>query len=62
MFNISTGYCGDIFINATGRSYSEARNITSRLASSQGMKIVGQNYFVDNNKQWHIIFQLRPRY
>jgi hypothetical protein len=52
----------DIYITVNGNSYSEARVTASRLASSQGMKIVGQNYTVDHNRKWHVIFQLRSRY
>jgi hypothetical protein len=48
-----------IYITITGDSYSETRSTASRLASSQGMKIVGQNYVIDQNKKWHVIFQLR---
>ncbi len=59
-FNI---YANDrVFITTTGNSFSEARNIASRLASTQGMKIIGQNYVIDQNKKWHVIFQLRSRY
>jgi hypothetical protein len=61
LITINFSMARDVFISISADSYSNARSSASKLASSQGLYIVGQNYRVDHNNNWHVIFKLRPR-
>lgn len=50
----------DSFITGTGRKYSEARTIASKIAIHQGMKIVGQYHSIDKNGNWTVVLRIRP--
>ena len=52
----------DALITSSGKTYSEARNIASRLITSQGLKIVGQNHTIDKNGNWTLILKVRSKY
>jgi len=47
------------FISASGKNYTEARTAVSKIAMSQGMKIIGQNYYRDNNGNWTVTIKVR---
>ena len=62
--NVSLGsdnyFSGTSFISGTGASYSTARNNASKIAFSQGMKIIGQNHSIDKDGNWTIVLRVRP--
>jgi len=47
------------FISGNGKNYSEARTAVSKIAMSQGMKIIGQNYYQDSNGNWTVTIKVR---
>jgi hypothetical protein len=61
LLTISMSYSRDSTIVIQSHSYSNARSTASQLAASQGLYIVGQNYRVDHNNNWTVIFKLRER-
>lgn len=46
------------FISASGSSYSQARTAASKISASQGMKIIGQNYYKDKSGNWNVTLKV----
>lgn len=49
------------FITGVGTTYGEARSAATKIVSSQGLKIIGQNYNKDKNGNWMIVLKVRPK-
>lgn len=47
------------FINGTGKTFGSARSSASKVAISQGMKIIGQDYYKDNNGNYNIVLKVK---
>ena len=47
------------FISGNGNNYSSARTAASKIAMSQGMKIIGQNYYQDNSGNWTVTLKVK---
>jgi len=58
---VSYSYGNDQFITGTGQTYGEARNSASKMAYSQGLFIIGQNYHKDKNGNWTVILKVRNK-
>ena len=46
-------------ISGNGNNYSSARTAASKIAMSQGMKIIGQNYYQDNSGNWTVTLKVK---
>jgi hypothetical protein len=47
------------YISGYGKSFSEARNAASKITVSQGLKIVGQNYYQTRNGDWTVTLKTK---
>lgn len=47
------------FISSSGNNYSSARTAASKIAISQGMKIIGQNYYQDKSGNWNVTLKVK---
>jgi hypothetical protein len=57
----SLSFGNDSFITGAGQTYGQARNSASKIAYSQGLRIIGQNHHKDDNGNWTVVLKVRKR-
>jgi hypothetical protein len=57
----SLSFANESFITGAGQTYGQARNSASKIAYSQGLKIVGQNHHKDDKGNWTVVLKVRKR-
>ncbi len=57
----SLSFANESFITGAGQTYGQARNSASKIAYSQGLKIVGQNHHKDEKGNWTVVLKVRER-
>jgi hypothetical protein len=58
IINKSYAYDNASFISASGSSYSQARTAASKISMSQGMRVIGQNYYQDKSGNWNVTLKV----
>ena len=58
IINKSYGYDNALFISASGSSYSQARTAAGKISMSQGMRVIGQNYYQDKSGNWTVTLKV----
>lgn len=49
------------FITGAGNNYASARTAASKIAISQGMRIIGQNYYQDKDGNWTVTLKVKSQ-
>jgi hypothetical protein len=47
------------YVSGYGKSFSEARTAASKITMSQGLKIVGQNYYQTRSGDWTVTLRTK---
>ena len=58
IINKSYAYDHESFISASGSSYSKARTAAGKISMSQGMRVIGQNYYQDKSGNWNVTLKV----